>query len=108
VVGAGDFNQDGQADLVWENSVTGQREIWLINNGVPTTAINLGRVGTNWHIAGTGDFIGTGQASLVWGKQPERKTPHLGISKRATHFHNRSAYRLHGVEYRGSLATLRE
>jgi len=66
VVGAGDFNQDGQADLVWENSVTGQREIWLMNNGAPTTAINLGRVGANWHIAGVGDFMGTGQASLVW------------------------------------------
>ena len=37
-----------------------------MNNGALTTAINLGRVGTNWHIAGTGDFMGTGQASLVW------------------------------------------
>jgi hypothetical protein len=52
--------------LVWENEVTGDRTIWLMNNGAPTSAINLGRVGTNWHIAGTGDFMGTGKADLVW------------------------------------------
>lgn len=40
VVGAGDFDNDGQADLVWENSATGEREIWLMKNGAPTTAIH--------------------------------------------------------------------
>jgi hypothetical protein len=66
VVGAGDFNQDGQADLVWENSVTGQREIWLMNNGTSTSAINLPTVDPSWHIGGAGDFMGTGKADLVW------------------------------------------
>jgi FG-GAP-like repeat len=56
VVGAGDFNGDGKADLVWENSITGAREIWLMNNGVPTTAIgsrHLAQIGTlpEWEIS---------------------------------------------------------
>src|SRR5207302_10986179 len=30
VVGVGDFNGDGQADLVWRHSATGQLAIWLL------------------------------------------------------------------------------
>lgn len=66
MVGAGDFNRDGKADLVWENSVTGQREIWLMNNGVPITAIRLETLGPNWHIAGVADFLGNRQSDPVW------------------------------------------
>jgi hypothetical protein len=47
-------------------TVTGACEIWLMNNGVPTTAIILPTVPSDWHLAGAGDFMGTGQASLVW------------------------------------------
>ncbi|MBV8585492.1 MAG: VCBS repeat-containing protein, partial [Verrucomicrobia bacterium] len=53
-------------DLVWENTVTGERVIWLMNGSTPTTAIHLGFVDPSWHIGGAGDFLGTGQASLVW------------------------------------------
>jgi kumamolisin len=63
---AKDFNNNGYADLLWEESVTGQRLIWLINKGVPTTSITLPTVGTSWHIAGVGDFLGNGQSDLVW------------------------------------------
>jgi kumamolisin len=63
---AKDFNNDGYADLVWEESVTGQRLIWEMNKGAPTTSINLPTVGPSWHIAGVGDFLGNGQSDLVW------------------------------------------
>jgi hypothetical protein len=67
VVGAGDFNGGGQADVVWENSVTGGRAIWLMTNGVFNgNVINLGTVSTQWHIAGVGDFLGNGQSDLMW------------------------------------------
>jgi hypothetical protein len=61
-----DFNDDGYSDLIWEESTTGQREIWLMSKGVPTTSVNLPTVDPSWHIAGVGNFMGTGQAGLVW------------------------------------------
>jgi hypothetical protein len=61
-----DFNNDGTADLIWENSDTGERLIWLMNKGTPTISLNLPTVGLNWHIAGVGDFLGNGQSDLVW------------------------------------------
>lgn len=63
---AKDFNNNGNADLIWEQSLTGQRLIWLMNRGVPTGSINLPTVDPSWHIAGVGDFLGDGQSDLVW------------------------------------------
>src|SRR5258706_477681 len=61
-----DFDGDGQADLVWENAVTGQRGIWIMKKGVPAYTIWLPTIPIQWHIAGAADFLGTGQADLVW------------------------------------------
>ncbi|MBV8225355.1 MAG: hypothetical protein JO232_09225, partial [Verrucomicrobia bacterium] len=63
---AKDFNGDGQADLVLENLVTGQRAIWLLKNGLYSSGYYLPSVPAQWHIAGVGDFLGNGQADLVW------------------------------------------
>jgi hypothetical protein len=63
---AKDFNGDGYADLVCENTSTGQRGIWLLKNGVYSSSINLPTVPVQWHIAGVGDFNGDGNADLVW------------------------------------------
>src|SRR5260221_215796 len=63
---AKDFNNNRNADLIWEQSVTGQRLIWLMNRAVPIGTINLPTVDPDWHIAGVGDFLGNGQADLVW------------------------------------------
>ena len=63
---AKDFDSDNQADLVWENEITGQRGIWTLKNGVRTGSIPLPTIPTEWHIAGVGDFLGNGQADLVW------------------------------------------
>jgi hypothetical protein len=29
--GTGDFNGDGQVDIVWQNDVTDERLVWLMN-----------------------------------------------------------------------------
>jgi kumamolisin len=62
---AKDFNGDGFADLVWENTSTGQRAIWFLNNGAWSSAVNLPTVPIQWRIAGVGDFNGDGNADLV-------------------------------------------
>jgi hypothetical protein len=61
-----DFAGGGYADLVWENTSTGQRSIWSMKNGVVDSIIKLPTVPVQWHIAGAGDFSGNGYAGLVW------------------------------------------
>ena len=61
-----DFDDDGFDDLVWEDSITGERLVWGMHMGVSTYAINLPTVDPSWHIAGVGDFLGNGQSDLVW------------------------------------------
>jgi hypothetical protein len=53
-------------ELVWENIVTGEHSIWVLNNGVPDGVISLPTISNEWNIAATGDFLFTGQADLVW------------------------------------------
>jgi hypothetical protein len=53
-------------ELVWENTVTGEHSIWVLDNGVPGNVISLPTISVKWNIAATGDFLGTGQPDLVW------------------------------------------
>jgi PQQ-like domain len=61
-----DFNGDGFADLVFEDTATGQRAIWFLNHGVYQSSTYLPTADPSWHIAGVGDFLGNGQSDLVW------------------------------------------
>jgi kumamolisin len=62
---AKDFNNDGSADVVLENTASGQRAIWKLNNGAYSSSMSLPTESPSWHIAATGDFLGTGQSDLV-------------------------------------------
>jgi PQQ-like domain len=60
-----DFNNDGKADLLLENTATGKRAIWYLSDGIFQSSSALPTVGPQWHIAGSTDFLGNGQASLI-------------------------------------------
>ena len=65
-MGSGDFNGDGQPDILWQNSVTGQRVIWLMNGTSYSSLPSLGTVPTSWNIAGAADFNGDGKPDILW------------------------------------------
>jgi len=63
---AADFNVDGKSDLVWQNTATGDRVVWLMNGTGFASAAALGTISTDWKIVATGDFNQDGQPDLVW------------------------------------------
>jgi FG-GAP-like repeat len=62
---AKDFNGDGYADLILENTANGARLIWLLKNGAYNASIALHTASPDWHISAVGDFLGNGQSDLV-------------------------------------------
>jgi cyclophilin family peptidyl-prolyl cis-trans isomerase len=61
-----DFNNDGKFDILWQNSATGQRSIWLMNGTVRASSVNLPAVATEWNIVGSGDFNRDGNSDILW------------------------------------------
>ncbi len=69
IVGApvkSDFNGDGKADILWQNSSTGQRLVWIMNGTTHISSVNWGTVATSWSIAGSSDFNGDGKPDILW------------------------------------------
>jgi len=69
VVGTGDYDGNGTADLLWENSQTGALTLWLLNGGVVLGTGTLDRSslpsGEEWHVGGSADFDGNGADDLM-------------------------------------------
>jgi hypothetical protein len=66
----GDFDNDGQLDLLWRNSSNGAIQWWLMREGQIIGAQPLQTVADqNWQIAGVGDFNRDGQMDLLWRHQ---------------------------------------
>ncbi len=73
IVGVGDFNANGKADILWHNSSTGLTEIWFMDDvnviNMPTVLGSNGAppaVGDPWSIVGVGDFDANGKADILW------------------------------------------
>jgi translation initiation factor IF-1 len=74
MVGAGNFDDDNKADILWRNEVTGENAIWLMNGtrNTPVASKANGEkfitsvAGSNWNIAGIGDFDANSKSDIVW------------------------------------------
>ncbi len=64
VYGVGDFNNDGQDDILWRNATDGTVGIW--DDGRDSGWTWLGSVPANWTVQGIGDFNNDGQDDILW------------------------------------------
>lgn len=65
-----DLDGDGRPDVVWQNEVTGQRVLWLLDGTRQKGSyVDLGTMPVQWRIAALGDFDGDGRNDLVWENQ---------------------------------------
>ncbi len=67
VIQSGDFNADGKSDLLWQNSLTGQGSVWLMN-GLTMLSSGMPYVVTNsdWQVLRLLDFNGDSKADILW------------------------------------------
>lgn len=68
VIGVGDFTNDGKADVLWRNQVTGENGIWGVNGAAVTsyTQLDFVPVNTGWDAVGVGDFNGDRNTDILW------------------------------------------
>ena len=76
IEGVGDFNGDGDVDLLWEYNNTANAADPLngisyisMQNGAATAATGSGvveQLSTNWQVAGVGDFTGSGISDILF------------------------------------------
>jgi hypothetical protein len=71
-IAIGDLNNDGQADVLWINTISGALTAWLVDRtGVVHGNLNLTRVcdttcQSQWRPVGIGDFNSDAKADLLW------------------------------------------
>jgi hypothetical protein len=70
IVGTGDFNGDGQTDILWRNSASNTLLDWTLSNGRFESQNLIQKAGANinpgWTYVGNGDFTGDGTSDLLF------------------------------------------
>jgi hypothetical protein len=63
---AGDFDGDGNEDILWRNTSTGATVLWLMAGATRLAAQKVDRVPVAWRVVGIGEFNGDGKADIMW------------------------------------------
>jgi hypothetical protein len=67
--GAGDFNGDGNSDILWRND-NGGLAVWTMGGNAGNTIQTGNQIASSpdshWHIQGIGDFNGEGHSDILW------------------------------------------
>jgi len=68
IVAVADFNLDGHPDLVWQDPITGESQIWFMGGSQGTTLLGtvLLTSANSWRIVAASDFNLDGHPDLVW------------------------------------------
>ncbi len=66
IAGVGDFNGDGYADILWNDTNTGTLSIWFLNATGVQSAAAVGTVTGSWNVAQTGDYDGDSKSDILW------------------------------------------
>ena len=68
MTGTGDFNGDGNDDLLWRNASSGALVSWLgqDSGGFVNNPGVSGQLPSNWFVASTGDFNGDDNDDILW------------------------------------------
>ena len=64
VVGSGDFDSDGNGDILWRN-LNNDLGIWLMNGTTITSAPTVENTSAAWSVASVGDYSGDGAADIL-------------------------------------------
>ena len=65
VAGTGDFNGDGQTDILFRGS-DGHVVEWLMTSGRVTSIQDIGPADSSWNILGTADLNGDSREDILW------------------------------------------
>jgi hypothetical protein len=66
IIGTGDFNGDGDADILWLNTITNAPTIWIMNGTSVASMATLSAPPPSWRLVGTSDLNGDGKADILW------------------------------------------
>ena len=62
-----DHDGDGNADILWRNSATGQNWMYLMSGATIASSLGVNTVASlDWEIVGNGDYDGDGNADILW------------------------------------------
>src|SRR5207253_3072852 len=71
IAGTGDFDKDGNVDILWRQTSTGQVWIWRMKGArlqdvSPFIYMATSPTGNDWQVGGTGDFDQDGSVDILW------------------------------------------
>jgi len=81
IVGLGDFDGDGNPDILFQNT-DGTPGIWFLKQSKVVQMVGLSNPGSSWKIVGIGDFNGDGKADILW--QATDGTPGIWLMSGST------------------------